>query len=329
MTRAEPLAHPAEVRRANFPDVMDFYAPGLKRWQSSEWVPVSSRRFLPVSVTGSACALSCDHCRAKVLEAMVSVRADQDLFMLAARLRQQGCEGLLVSGGSTRSGSVPLLRHLGHIPRIREELGMKVVVHSGLVSPELAAGLAASGVDGVMLDVIGADETLREVYHLDLTVADVDRSLRLLSGHGLRIIPHIVLGIHYGRFLGEYRALEMLVRYPVSTLVLVVLVPLVGTPMAQIPPPSVEQVADFFAAARLAAPETTINLGCARPLGEMKLQLDRAAIDLGLNGIAYPADGAIEYARQRGLVPRLFEYCCSLTWSGAQERTFAKLQVSH
>jgi len=32
---------------------------------------------------------------------------------------------------------------------------MKVIVHSGLVSPELAAALSASGVDGVMLDVIG------------------------------------------------------------------------------------------------------------------------------------------------------------------------------
>ena len=319
---------PAEVRRANFPDVMDFYAPGLKRWQTSEWVPANPRRFLPVSVTGSACALCCDHCQAKALDAMVSVRADQDLFTLAARLRQRGSEGLLVSGGSTRAGGVPLLAHLGHVRRIREELGMKVVVHSGLVSPELAAGLAASGVDGVMLDIIGADETLRDVYHLDLTVADVDRSLRLLSGQGLRIIPHIVLGLHYGRFLGEHRALEMLLCYPVSTLILVVLVPLVGTPMAKLPPPRVDQVADFFATARLAAPATTINLGCARPLGAVKRELDQAAVDLGLNGIAYPADGAIEYARSRGLTPRLFEYCCSLTWSGAQESGFATVQVA-
>jgi uncharacterized radical SAM superfamily protein len=328
VTAAGSPVSPAEVRRANFPDVMDFYAPGLKRWQTSEWVPANPRRFLPVSVTGSACALCCDHCQAKALDAMVSVRADQDLFTLAARLRQRGSEGLLVSGGSTRAGGVPLLAHLGHIRRIREELGMKVIVHSGLVSPELAAGLAASGVDGVMLDIIGADETLRDVYHLDLTVADVDRSLRLLSGQGLRIIPHIVLGLHYGRFLGEHRALEMLLCYPVSTLILVVLVPLVGTPMAKLPPPRVDQVADFFATARLAAPATTINLGCARPLGAVKRELDQAAVDLGLNGIAYPADGAIEYARSRGLTPRLFEYCCSLTWSGAQESGFATVQVA-
>jgi uncharacterized radical SAM superfamily protein len=318
-------ATPAAVRRANFPDVMDFYAPGLKRWQTTEWAPANPRRFLPVSVTGSACALSCDHCQAKVLDGMISVRAGEDLFALASRLKAGGSEGLLVSGGSTRTGGVPLTAHLRHIPRIRSELGMKVIVHSGVVSPGLAAGLAEAGVDGVMLDIIGADETLRDVYHLDLTTADMERSLALLAEHNLRIIPHIVLGLHYGRFLGEHRALEMLIRYPVSTLILVVLVPLTGTPMAHLPPPPVSDVTGFFATARLAAPATTINLGCARPLGPVKTELDQAAIDLGLNGIAYPADGAIEYARSRGLQPRLYEYCCSLTWTGDED--YARVEV--
>jgi uncharacterized radical SAM superfamily protein len=319
---------PADVRRANFPDVMDFYAPGLKRWQTPEWTPANPRRFLPISVTGSACALSCDHCQTKVLDGMISVRADEDLFTLARRLRAQGSEGLLVSGGSTRTGEVPLLPHLRHVPRIKSELGMKVIVHSGVVSPRLAAGLAEAGVDGVMLDIIGADETIREVYHLNLTVADMVRSLRVLSGEGLRIIPHIVLGLHYGAFLGEHRALDMLTRYPVSTLILVVLTPLTGTPMAHIPPPPTDQVAEFFGTARLAAPATPVNLGCARPLGKAKSDLDQAAIDLGLNGIAYPADGAIAYAASRGLTPRLFEYCCSLTWTGDSDESYAKVEVS-
>jgi uncharacterized radical SAM superfamily protein len=315
------------LRRQHFDDVMDFFAPGLKKWQTSEWVPENPRRFLPVSVTGSACALSCDHCQTKVLHGMVSVKADEDLFTLARRLRDQGSEGLLVSGGSTRSGGVPLLPHLDDIKRIREELGLKVIVHSGVVSPRLAEGLANAGVDGVMLDIIGADETIREVYHLDLTAADFDRALGLLAERELRIIPHIVLGLHYGRFLGEYAALEMINRHPVSTLILVVLVPLVGTPMAHLPPPPTAEVVEFFAAARAAAPATPINLGCARPLGAAKVELDRAAIDLGLNGIAYPSEGAIEYARGRGLEPRLYEYCCSLTWTGTGDIAYQTVEV--
>ncbi len=304
------------IRRANFTDTMEFYAPGLKRWETTEWKPVNPRRFLPVSVTGGACALQCDHCRAKVLKGMISVKAEENLFELARRLQTEGADGILVSGGSTKSGGVPLLRHLDHITRIREELGMRVVVHSGVVDPETAAGLARVGVDGVMLDIIGADETIRDVYHLDLTTADFERSLAMLAEHELRIIPHIVLGMHYGEFLGEHKALEMIARYPVSTLIIVVLVPLTGTPMAHIPPPPIDDCVDFFAEARAAMPTTKINLGCGRPMGNAKLQLDWGAIDHGLNGIAYPAEGAIAYASSRGLEPKLYEYCCSLTWVG-------------
>ncbi len=47
----------------------------------------------------------------------------------------------------------------------------------------------------------------------------------------------------------------------------------------------------------------------------MKTALDRAAIDQGLNGIAYPAEGIIDYAARSGLEPVCYEYCCSLTWT--------------
>ncbi len=137
----------------------------------------------------------------------------------------------------------------------------------------------------------------------------------------------MVCGLHYGRFLGEYRALEMIARYPVSTLIVVVLVPLVGTPMAHLPPPPVEDVVAFFAAARAAMPATKVNLGCARPLGTMKRELDEAAIDHGLNGIAYPADGAIAYARSRGLEPKLYEYCCSLTWTADEGEAWSEVRL--
>jgi hypothetical protein len=307
---------------------MDFFAPGLKRWQSSEWSPVNPRRFVPVSVTGGACSLQCDHCQGKVLKGMAAVGADVDLFERARGLQREGGEGLLVSGGSTRSGGVPLEPHLDDMARIRRELGMKVVVHSGVVSPEVAEGLAVAEVDAVMLDIIGADETIRDVYHLDLTVDDFDRSLQLLAERDLRIIPHIVLGMHYGEFRGEHRALDMIAAHPVSTLILVVLVPLVGTPMEDLPPPPVSDVVAFFETARTTMPDTMMNLGCGRPMGEVKVELDQAAIDHGLNGIAYPAEGAIEYARTRGLEPRLYEYCCSLTWVGDDSTSYGEVALS-
>ena len=219
---------PFDIRRSSFEDTIEFYAPGLKHWETSEWKPANSRRFLPISVTGDACALQCDHCQANVLKGMISAQAGKDLYEIAQRLWSQGTDGLLVSGGSKRDGGVPLDKHMEAIARIKRELPMKVVVHTGVVYPDVAEGLADAGVDAVMLDIIGADETIKEVYHLDLTTREFDRSLALLAEQGLRIIPHIVLGMHYGRFIGEHNALEMISKYPVSTLILVVLMPLTG-----------------------------------------------------------------------------------------------------
>ena len=315
MSAAAEIVDRLALRRERFGTEIVFYAPGLKRWQSSEWVPERANRFRSVSVTGTACALRCDHCATKALEGMATLGAERDLFATAQRLHASGTEGLLVSGGSRRDGGVPLARHLDAIRRIRDELGMRVVVHSGVVSSSLADGLAAAGVDGVMLDVIGSEQTIRDVYHLELTPADFERSLMLLAEQHLRIIPHIVIGLHYGRLIGEWDALEMIAGHQVAALILVVLTPLVGTPMSHLPPPPLQDATAFFAHARTRMPAVPINLGCGRPMGAMKVALDRAAIDEGLNGIAYPADGIVAYARERGLEPTFDTSCCSLNWA--------------
>ncbi len=291
-----------------------FYAPGLKRWQSSEWVPERAGSFVPISLTGTACALHCAHCDSRMLEGMATLGRPRDLFATAERLHARGAEGLLITGGANRTGSVPLASHLEAIARIREQLGMRVAVHTGVATTKVAQGLAEAGADAVMVDVIGARETLRDVYHLELTPADVERSLALLTDRGLAVIPHIVLGLHWGRLVGEWDALKIVARHPIAALVLVILTPLPGTPMERVEPPSLAAVTEFFAQARAQLPDTPLLLGCARPAGAVKQAIDHAAIDHGFNGIAFPADGAVAYARAAGLEPVFHEQCCAIGW---------------
>jgi Uncharacterized homolog of biotin synthetase len=51
--------------------------------------------------------------------------------------------------------------------------------------------------------------------------------------------------------------------------------------------------AHFLEPLEKALPETEIMLGCARPLGWIQKEIDPLAIDAGLNGIAYPAEGTV------------------------------------
>ncbi len=231
---------------------------------------------------------------------------------MCEKLAAGGTESVLISGGSTRTGEVPFLKHIDAIKRVKTELGLKIIMHTGLVTDEReAAALAEAGVDGVAIDIIGANETIREVYHLDATVDDYEHSLALLSSYGLSLRPHIILGLHYGRFLGEYQALDMIARYPVHALIVVILTPLHDTKMFGVTPPDPEAVNRFFKTARLQMPDTYVMLGCSGPLGEYKKIVDKMAVDAGLNGIAYPAEGIVEHAVSLGLKPVYIENSCS------------------
>ena len=299
------------LRLEHFGRSITFHAPGLKHFSIPGFEQKNPRAFLPISLTGSGCALDCDHCDSKILEPMIALNPKEGLFSLCQKLAVAGTEAVLISGGSQRNGKVPFLKHIDEIKKIKLELGLKVMVHTGLVDGPMAAGLQSAGVDGVALDIIGSNETIRQVYHLSATTEDYDISMRYLSDYGLSMRPHIILGLHYGKFLGEHAALEMIAKYDVHALILVILTPLTGTRMQKTAPPPAEEVSAFFHHARMRMPSTKILVGCARPGGDYKKIVDRAAVEAGLNGIAYPAEGVIEYACERGLEPTFFENSCS------------------
>jgi len=304
-----------QIRRANFPDQIAFHAPGLKPYKTSEYNGHNAQEFVSISVTGTACALSCEHCKMSVLKGMMALPYfDGSLFELCASLSAHGARGVLISGGSDKQGRVPLLHHIPDMIRARRELGLAIRAHVGLPDEKTCAGLAEVGIDGAMIDVIGHRDTIREVYHLDSTPEAYETALEHLEYNNVPTVPHIILGLHFGRMLGESRALEMIARHPPKIFVLVILMPLNGTPMAITKPPSLEEIGDFFETARKALPATPIILGCARPLGEIKFATDRLAIDAGLNGIAYPAEGIVEYARQKRLTPNFINACCGVSW---------------
>jgi len=300
------------MRRRCFADEMHFFTPSLKHYESDEVATPSEARFVPVSVTGSSCGLMCDHCRARILDSMHPVATPEAFLELGARLARRGVEGILLTGGSDRTGVVPLRPYADAIRTLRGDHGLTVIVHTGLLGREDARALAAAGVDAAMIDIMGSDETIREVYHLDARVSDFEDSLRALCDAGVPTAPHVVVGIHYGEIVGERRALEMIAGLAIASLVIVVLSPLPGTPMEGVKPLGGSDLAALFAEARIAFPKTPVLLGCARPEGREKRGIDEAALEAGFNGIAFPADGMVGAAERLGFRPVFSSDCCAL-----------------
>lgn len=243
---------------------------------------------------------------------MLSVSSPRDLFRLAQGLKEKGSLGFLLSGGCLPDGSVPFGRFLGAIGKIKRELGLTVLVHTGLIGIETAKKMKESGVDGALIDVIGSDRAIKEIYNLKgMTVQDYDRSLEALHRSGIPTIPHVLFGLYYGKVSGEYHALDMISKHAPSALVVIVLRPLQGTSMATFSPPPPKEIAKFIAVARLTLEQTPIVLGCVRPLGEHKAKTDQLSIMAGVNGVVFPSSEAIETAKALGLESSFSGYCCA------------------
>jgi hypothetical protein len=181
-----------------------------------------------------------------------------------------------------------------------------------MVGQETAVALKGAGVDQALLDVVGAEETWRRVLHLEEGEALMRRSLDALFDAGLEVVPHVIAGLHFGRILGERRALEILRGYPSRLLVWVTLMPLSRTPLAKAVPPAPEEAARLLAESRLMFPDTEISLGCARPRGTYRRILERLALAAGVNRMALYSEETIASAAALGLEMRFQESCCSL-----------------
>jgi uncharacterized radical SAM superfamily protein len=302
-----------EARRVswrNFGRRIRFYAPSFMYYRSERFCS-SPSAFPSVSVTGSFCALKCKHCGGKVLNTMLPALSPQRLVEVCRDIKAKGGLGCLISGGCLPDGSVPLERFVDAIAEVKKTLGLTVVVHTGVIDAKLAGRLADAGVDAALIDVLGSDETIREIYQLNVSVADYDRSLRVLHESGIPLVPHVLVGLHYGKLKGEFEALEMISKYSPSAVIVIALMPIHGTTMETATPPKPRDIARVLVAARLMMPKTPLVLGCMRPKGKHKTETDVLAVKVGVNAIAFPAEQAIKLAENMHIETSFSSLCCS------------------
>ena len=251
-----------------------------------------------ISLSGDQCALDCAHCGGIYLRHMRPIWEVHDL----------DAPSCLVSGGCDPAGRVAVTAHLDRIAAIR--VGRRMNWHVGFIGRDEIEEIAPY-VDLVSFDFVGDAETAREVYGLEKSPQDYIDTFRLLREY-VRVVPHLTIGLRGGQVSGEYEALRLLAQLDVERLVLLVLIPTPGTRYADRQPPTVAEVTDLMAEARLTFPRVPINLGCMRPHGPYRSQLDVMAVRCGLNRIVSPARDAVRLADELGLATSRTRECCAL-----------------
>jgi len=310
MNENKLIAFLNENQLRSIADKIRFYAPGFTYYKTS-YFRSSPTDFPTISVTGKACALKCKHCSGLILETMHPVKSSEELFELCVHLKKKGALGCLISGGCLPNGSVPVNNFIDGIARVKRELSLTVLVHTGIIDETIAKALAEAKVDSALVDIIGSNNTVKEICKLNVTVDDYSRSMKALQESGVPFVPHVIVGLHYGRLEGELFALQMIRNYRPSALVVIAFMPIHGTEMEKTSPQKPLEIAKVIASARLMFPKTPLVLGCMRPKGGHRVETDIMAIKAGVDAIAFPTEEAIRFAEQHGRDVTFSSLCCS------------------
>lgn len=254
-----------------------------------------------ISVTGTDCSLNCAHCGGHYLKNMkplADIKTERDL-------RGKSC---LISGGCTAEGKVPIIGHTEKLTKLKN--GRRLNFHVGLLDAGEIERIAAIA-DTVSFDFIGDDETIKEVLGLKKTVEDYIVCYRQLRRH-CRVMPHICIGLHGGKVKGEYRAMELLRSEGIDALTFIIFTPTKGTRYFECAPPDIEAVVKVLEHARHLFADVPIHLGCMRPGGRYRNDIDKLAVRLGINTIVNPTPDAVRLAEELGLSIIRTEECCVL-----------------
>ncbi|MCD6551193.1 radical SAM protein [Thermotoga sp.] len=210
---------------------------------------------IPVSVTGTFCALNCPHCGARYLRHMISVE-EIPLYV------KKGYKSFLISGGMLADGSIPFEVHRDVLREYRERYNLLYNFHVGFQKSEVAKELA----DVVSMDFFGDPEVMKRIYGLDLTPQEILQIARFYE----KVVFHITIGILGGKITHEEKALEILSK-ETDTVVLNVFIPTPETPFADKNPPALEDTVRIFEKARRLFKR--VILGCMQPKGEYRKKL--------------------------------------------------------
>lgn len=273
-----------EVRKRNFDPVIKMASPCQTE---------------TISLTGNSCSLQCSHCQGYYLKFMTTPEQ---------WVKKDSVTSYLVSGGCDEEGKIPLLKHKSFL----EELSRKgkLNVHTGLVNPDDFKEISPF-IHTVSFDFVLDTRVIKNIYHLNKTGKDYLDTFRNLRQHK-RVVPHVLLGINQGQINGENKLVEVLGELKPEAVVFLVLVPLKETDFANFSPPPLDQISDILAKARIYLPAAELSLGCLRPNGPYRQELDCLAVKYGFNCLVNPSRKARELAVNLGLRITESKECCVL-----------------
>jgi uncharacterized radical SAM superfamily protein len=318
-----------------------FAVPGSKVY-ISKYYNNRVNSFLNISLTGKKCELMCSHCKARLLSDMVDINSTDSInppdFVLKdgskpgknrvmeiilrhqndgkiAGDRQTSVNGVLVSGGFDSRGRLPLdERILPELKEVKNKYGreIKVFMHLGFTDRQTAESLYTCGIDGVLVNIFSDKRSIEETYNLKGCSPEMFyENIRLLKEAGLRVSPHLIIGLGDGDLSGEYRSVKEIAESGADSCVFAIAKNLSKRESPELRGVKPSDVVKLFEYAKSMMPDTPVILGCARPHGQEFEKMETELLKLGIMVIAFPSDRTLDYAKENNYSFHFEEQCCA------------------
>ena len=247
-------------------------------------VYIPNNNFPAISITGSECALSCEHCNKKYLDNMKPILTNRDLKQFLKTIKE-----------------------------VKQHTNLIINIHTGLIDEDTAQQLTDSTADIVSFDINMDEKIIQEIYHLDKTVEDYKHSLELLQKNNLNIVPHICFGLYYGRIHEELKSIKF-IKEAIPNPSLIVIIILIPPKNSEFELPKPEDISKLIAVTRIIFPQTEISLGCMRPRGSVKKEIEQLALKAGITRIEIPSKATLQWMKKYdpNVSFEFYSACCAI-----------------
>ena len=255
---------------------------------------------LSVSLTDHECQQKCAHCQGHYLKGMQMLsQLKTDSF--------SDYDAVLISGGSSKTGSVPITEHIDKILRLPERL--RINLHPGFqpVAPLLQL---KSRNPIVSFDLPGSDAVIRDVFKLPYSAREFQELFVSYSKHFVTV-PHVCIGLNRGQNSGEENTIDFLSGLQLDQAVFIIFRPTPGTEFADASPPEPARVIEVLKYARRKL-NCELLLGCMRPAGKYRSQIDILSWLHGVRKIVQPDHGLLNTLKDHGITINEYSNCCAL-----------------
>jgi uncharacterized radical SAM superfamily protein len=294
--------------------ILTFAIPGGKVY-ISDYYRNTQESFLNISITGNDCQLQCRHCRGELLKGMIAVKSSKRLVALAEKYLKSGkLKGMLISGGFDKNGKLPFAGIIDGIKEIKAKYPyLTLYIHTGFLSMEEIKALKSSGVDAVLTNLIKSKKDIEYVYNLRvMTYRDYTNTIKMLKSNGLKVSPHIIIGLENGELSDEFTMVEDAIGLKVDSIVFVILKKAsadIDFPSSKVPHKDIIRLIEH---ARGLSPDMLLSFGCAKPPGRDRHLLEIGLIKAGIDAIAFPSEKTVNYAVENKIAHTFLEKCCAI-----------------